>query len=394
MKAKIKGIEVEGSVEEMRELLGLVTVPSATVGKVESASKRKNGKIKVVIPVNNPGKKIGTKQQRIFLAELFVKNPTLKTADIGAVMDAYKERYGRINSDARFERNVKRVIKKSLFSYKKSPIRKRASSKGRHGNMSKDIASILKEKPSLLKSSTGDIYSEYCKLRSLPAGNYSGTFSTHVNNAKNLAMKSHGSSYSKPEPTERVRYFHWGISLPYVLKIVQERMPETFGIKDVMRAVLTNLRMSVEPSHSKYISLQASLPKYLRMLVEKGYLTGKKVNASWVFTKVAQPVQPVRQSSGISSPSVSLKAPAIAVESYHVPIITKETLDNIVQTYVGISPESLIGLLTKNGKVVTSNDARYLFKNLMENIGGLQRLYPGKKFTIAGQGQWKSIDIR
>jgi hypothetical protein len=391
MKATIRGVEVEGSAKEMKELIELLARPSPAV------QTKPNPVLKSVAVSASNEHRIGNGGQKHLLAEMFIKNPRTASLDVISIMDAYKKEYGfkHVKDLKVFAKNVKRAMKLVKNGYarkKKWAVSKSVPKRHSHGQFN-TIFQLLHEKPSMLNSTYSDIYAEYCKRRGLPFGNFSGGFSTRVKEAKELVRKELGESSitsakseaSKPEK-EHVRYFHWGISLPYVLKIVQERMPEHFGVKEMMHAILVNLNMPVQPSHSKYISLQSSLPKYLRMLVQKGYLIGEKSNGQWVFTKLKQAV-PVQQ-------AVKPAFPMAVEEPYIIPMIPKDTLDTIVNTYMGISPESLIGISAKNGKTLTSNDARYLFKNLMENMGSIQKLYPGKKFTIAGQGQWKSIEIK
>lgn len=386
MKATIRGVEVEGSVSEMKELIELLAVPiQQKVTPVSEFFPKEAPKIE-----HHP---IGRNQQKHLFAKLFTKKPKLASLNILDIRDAYRKEYG-FHGAARdinmFTKNVKRAIKlASHGAVTRKWVAPTSAHKRRSGGQFDDVVQILRDNPSMINSTISQIYAEYCKRRGLPFGNFSGGFTTRVKEAKAVVQKELGKPAVSPvssNPTEKVRYFHWGISFPYVLDIIQNKMPETFSVKDVMHAILVKLNMPVQPSHSKYISLQSSLPKYLRMFVQKGYLIGEKSNGQWVFTKLKQAV-PVQQ-------AVKPVFPVAIEEPYSIPMIPKDTLDTIVNTYMGISPESLIGIRAKNGKTLTSNDARYLFKNLMENMGSIQKLYPGKKFTIAGQGQWKSIEIK
>ena len=402
MKAIIRGVEVEGSASEMKELIELLAVPIhqkvTPVSELFPKKEAPKGKVR----------SIGRNQQKHLLAKLFAKKPKLASLDILDIKDAYKKEYGfygGVRDIKMFTKNVKRAIK--LASHGTVAKKWSVTSSGqkrRAGGQYDDIVQILRDNPSMVDSKIIKVYAEYNRRKGFKSKKYSGGFAMRVREAQSFVRKGKPSLPVKPSapmvhgsaPAEHVRYFHWGINLPYVLRIVQERMPEHFGIKDVMRAILANLNMPIQPSHSKYISLQSSLPKYLRILVQKGYLIGEKFKGQWVFTKVKQPVQqavPFQQSvkSEVRQP---VRPPVAVEEPYSVPMIPKYTLDTIVNTYMGISPESLIGIRAKSGKTLTSNDARYLFKNLMENMGNIQKLYPGKKFNITGQGQWKSIEIK
>jgi hypothetical protein len=207
---------------------------------------------------------------------------------------------------------------------------------------------------------------------------------------KTSSKTSSGTEQEKtPMPREHVRVIR---SPSYVkrndIEEIISRLPATFSVHDVMRRYAEKIGMRYEDNRRflHYNAIYHMLVKICGRPIIKGH--GGKTYGYSSFTKPLYRVTKTEDSAIRQEDTTTDELP------YEPIIISKATLDSIMNTHQAFGADSLIGYSTKNGGIMKENDAIYCFKHMMENLHSLQGSYPSKRLSISGSGRYKVIEVR
>ena len=410
MKVNIGKFEIECSPDEMAELLkrcsnaALEAEPTmiATVPVAEKPHKR-------YIPT--PHRIVRGMPVKI-LTSMLRQNPELMNLSDVEIAKKYAK-FTRQKSNYPNTTYIYRNIAKAKILAKAS--QKKPTKVGKKPFARERMVTLLKEQPNLINESMSKRSKAYRKRYGLSISNsgYSKTFKTNMESAVLQVMKELGKKAVQHAPQEtpahvpkaenKYRIFTFGASYPFCISIL-DKMPKTFNSSQFLMACMEKLNIPVTDV-VKMHNLKRQVWINLKKMVKNGYLIAekhimpKKNFRFWVYTKQdvssspkhKEPIDNVLGIKPISTEGGYVQQ--IEPEEYNPPIISRESLDMLINNHLSFGYETLIGLRAKNGMIIKDNDARYLFKNLMENISGLSHLYPHKKFRISGQGQFKVIEI-
>jgi hypothetical protein len=275
----------------------------------------------------------------------------------------------------------------------------------RRGQPAKILAGMFAENPSMMSSGYEDIRAAYIKRTGVAKVN-ALYLRKNIQKAAKLAArrkkKARWASVEEKQPAdcEKIRTIvPYGYIRRQMIEDIIRKLPGTFSFADVMRRVAEKTNTSY--NNSRFIHY-GSVRRHIRHICGqhtiKGY--GGPNTRSSVFNNPynrmetldsVMKLKPIEDNGYADFKPV----PAAASEDPYVPVvISQATMDMLFNSYQSFGADALVGLKSKTDAIMNENDAKFCFRHMLENISGVQRLYPNNRISISGSGQYKSIEVR
>jgi len=443
-----KRIELRGkkpySVQKIADLLrkdaGLVQKPireiySAYIGHAASPGNHFKGNLEKAIRLLNaqsPAVKKGlivsnhARVKKGFavqkLVDMFEQNPSLADKPLGELYRLYLGHEG--NYSGHFKRNVQAAIGKFKVSH---PWIKENGSQpehkvGRPATIRLRLLEMFKKDPSLADKAAHELSKIYYRNSNTRGGR---AFYKHVKDAAaefkadNRQKATNGRKVSEdtfnrrvaftplPSGTEErgiVRSFEYGYIRRGLMDELIRKMPSTFSMRDILR--LAASRLGISPTDMRWRLLNKSIHSALskrrdvarvQRATQKGHhgvinIYEKRPN-TFVQAKPVETINSLFKAPPVAAETESKFVPLAEAQPFNPMIISKGTLDMIIENHMSFGADVFIGLRSKTGVTLAENDAIFAFRNLVDNISGLAAAYPHKHFRISGSGRWKAIEM-